>query len=161
MLPICDICARTGVLCNSCEKKLKNEEISELDVKIANIIFRIGKGDFGFKRSISTDDFIIILTNKGDIGKIFGVGGENMKVIESEIGKPIRVVSAESTEELVHNFVAPANIVSISKVFKTDGSVIKKVTINRKDMDKLRMDIPAVKKIISTLTSEEIEILTN
>jgi len=161
MLPICDICARTGVLCSSCEKKLKNGEISELDVKLASIIFRIGKGEFGFKKSILIDDLVIILTNKGDIGKIFGVGGENIKVIESEIGKSIKVVSAESTEELVHNFVAPANIVSISKLFKTDGTIIKKVTINRRDMDKLRIDLPTVKKIISTLTGEEIEILTN
>lgn len=160
MLPICDICAKTGLLCNSCETKLKNEEISDLDVKISKVIYGLGK-DIGFKRAINTDDFVIILTNKGDIGKIFGVGGENMKVLESELGKPIRVVSAESTEELVHNFVSPANIISMSRLFKTDGSVVKKVTINKKDLDKLRTDISNIKKIISTLTNEEIEIVTN
>lgn len=160
MLPICEICAKTGVLCNSCETKLKNNEISDLDVKISKIIYRLGK-DIGFKRAIDTDDFVIILTNKRDIGKIFGVGGENIKVLESELGKPIRVVSAESTEELVYSFVSPANIISVSRLFKTDGSVVKRVTINKKDMNKLRMDISDIKKIVSTLTNEKIEIVTN
>jgi hypothetical protein len=50
MLPICNICAKTKTLCASCEKKLKNGEISDLDVKIAEMVYNFGKGEFGFEK---------------------------------------------------------------------------------------------------------------
>lgn len=160
MLPICNICAKTKTLCPSCEKKLKNGEISELDVKIAEMVYDFGKGEFGFKKAVDVGNFVVILTQKREyIGKIIGEGGENLRKIEEAVGKPVRVISVGSLGEIISSFIYPANITAISRAYKTDGSVVQKITINKNDADKLKMDINSLKKVISSLTNTNVEVV--
>lgn len=159
MLPICNICAKTRTLCASCETKLKNGEISDLDVKIAEKVYDFGKGEFGFEKAIDVGDFVVILSKKEDIGKIIGAGGENLRTIEELIEKPIKVIGASSAEEMIYALISPANIVSTSKLYKADGTITKKITINKNDVDKLRMDLYSIRKIVSNLLHTDVEIL--
>ncbi len=159
MLPICNICAKTRVLCASCETKLKNEEISEMDVKIAEMMYDFGKGEFGFEKAVDVGDFVVVLTRKEDIGKIIGPGGENLRKIEESIGKLIKVMGASSAEEMIYTLISPANIVSTSKLYRADGSIMRKITINKNDADKLKMDIYSIKKIVSNLLHADVEII--
>ncbi len=159
MLPICNICAKTKTLCASCEKKLKNKEISDLDVKIAEMVYDFGKGEFGFKKAVDVGDFVVILTQKEYIGKIIGPGGENLRKIEDSIGKLTKVMGASSAEEMISTLISPANIVSTSKLYRADGTVMRKITINKNDADKLKMDINSIKKIVSNLVHADVEII--
>ncbi|PKP60077.1 MAG: hypothetical protein CVT88_04000 [Candidatus Altiarchaeales archaeon HGW-Altiarchaeales-1] len=159
MLPICNICAKTRVLCASCETKLKNEEISEMDVKIAEMMYDFGKGEFGFEKAVDVGDFVVVLTRKEDIGKIIGPGGDNLRKIEESIGKLIKVMGASSAEEMIYTLISPANIVSTSKLYRADGSIMRKIAINKNDADKLKMDIYSIKKIVSNLLHADVEII--
>ncbi|MDI6730290.1 MAG: hypothetical protein QMD06_01955 [Candidatus Altarchaeum sp.] len=159
MLPICNICAKTKTLCASCEKKLKNEEISDLDVKIAEMMYDFGKGEFSFEKAVDVGDFVVILTQKEYIDKIIGPGGENLRKIEEAIGKLTKVVGASSAEEMISTLISPANIVSTSKLYKTDGTVMRKITINKNDADKLKIDIRSIKKIVSNLVHADVKII--
>ncbi len=159
MLPICNICAKTKTLCASCEAKLKNGEISELDVKISEIIYELGKGEFGFKKAVDVGNFVMILTEKGDVGKIIGPGGENLRKIEEAIGKSVKAISASSVEEMIYALISPANIVSTSRLYRSDGKVIKIIKINKNDMDKLKIDINLIKKIVSDILHTDVEIV--
>lgn len=159
MLPICNICAKTRTLCTLCETKLKNDKISELDVKIAEMMYDFGRGEFGFEKAIDVGDFVIILSKKENIGKIIGAGGENLRRIEESIEKPIKVIGASSVEEMIHTLISPANIISTSKLYKSDGTIVKKITINKNDANKLKMDLPSIKKMVSNLLHADVEII--
>ncbi|NCN64653.1 MAG: hypothetical protein GW779_02300 [Candidatus Altiarchaeum hamiconexum] len=159
MLPICNICAKTRTLCASCETKLKNEEISEMDVKIAQMIYDFGKGDLGFEKAVDVGDFVVVLSQKADIGKIIGPGGENLRKMEESIGMHIKIMGASSAEEMIHTLISPANIVSTSRLYKADGGIMKKITINKNDVDKLKMDLHSIKKIVSNLLHTDVEIV--
>ena len=52
MLPICDICAKTGVLCGACETKLEKGEITPLDVELSGVLYNLGAGEIGFEKAI-------------------------------------------------------------------------------------------------------------
>ncbi|OYT27670.1 MAG: transcription elongation factor NusA [Candidatus Altiarchaeales archaeon ex4484_96] len=158
-LPICDICAKTKVLCNKCESKLQEGKISELDVEISKLLFELGEGEIGFERAIDTQNFIIILTDKKNIGKIIGKGGDNIRHLSNTLGKQIRVIGTGNLEEILYDFVAPARVKNVNKVYKTDGSIIKRVKIEKKDRKKLRMDINEIEKLIKSLTEENMEIV--
>ena len=59
--PICEICAKTGVLCSGCEEKLRKGEITKLEVELSKFLYKIGEGEIGFEKAIDTENFIIIL----------------------------------------------------------------------------------------------------
>ncbi len=157
-LPICVICAKTGVLCNVCEKKLNEHKISELDVELSKLLHTIGKGEIGFDRAIDTNKFIIILTKKENIGKIIGKSGDNIRQLSKDLGKPVRVISTGDLQETIYDFVAPARILSINTVYKPDGSTVQRVRINKKDKKKLRMSLKEIEKLIASLTDDKVEI---
>jgi len=159
MLPICDICAKTKILCNACSTKLANGEISELDVNLSKEIYEIGQGSFGFKKAIDTGSFIVLLAERKDIGKIFGEGGENLRKLEEKIGKAIKPMPIGNYMEIIYNLVQPATIIGMSKIYRTNGEIIKKVTLSKRDEKNLRMDIPTVKKIVSEISNENVEIV--
>jgi transcription antitermination factor NusA-like protein len=157
-LPICTICAKTGVLCSVCEEKLKDGRISELDVELSKILYKLGKGEIGFDRAIDTKKFIIVLTQKENIGKIIGKSGDNIRQLSKDLGKQIRVIGTGDLQETIYDFVAPARILSINTVYKPDGTTLRRVRINRKDRKKLRMSLKEIEKLITSLTNDNVEI---
>jgi transcription antitermination factor NusA-like protein len=108
---------------------------------------------------VDVGDFVVILTQKEDIGKIIGPGGQNLRKIEKSIGKLTKVMSARSAEEMISTLIFPANIISTSKLYRSDGTVMRKITINKNDVDKLKIDIHSIKKIVSNLVHADVEII--
>ncbi len=157
-LPICDICAKTGLLCSACESKLSGGRITELDVELSRILYELTGGEIGFERAIDIKDFVIILANKGDLGKVIGKSGSNIRVISSKLGKQVRVIGTGNIRDMIYDLLAPARISGVNKVFKPDGSTFQRVRISKKDQGKLRMSIEDVSKIVSSLSEEKIEI---
>jgi len=158
VLPICEICAKTGVLCSACESKLQNEKISEIDVELSKILYELGQ-DLGFDHAIDTENFIIVLTGKDQIGRFIGKSGDNIRLLSNRLGKQLRVIGRGSLEETIYDFVAPARILGINTVYRSDGSTIKRVRIRGKDKKKLRMSLDEIEKLIKSLTDDAIEIL--
>jgi len=157
-LPICEICAKTGVLCSACESKLQNRKISETDVELSKILYELSQ-DVGFDHAIDTENFIIVLTSKDQIGKFIGKSGDNIRLLSNKLGKQLRVIGRGSLEETIYDFVAPARILGINTVYRPDGSTIRRVRIRGKDKKKLRMSLDEIEKLIKSLTDDEIEIL--
>lgn len=157
-LPICAICAKTGVLCNVCEEKLRDGKISELDVELSKILYEKGDGELGFDRAIDTKKFIIILTKKENIGKIIGKSGDNIRQLSKELGKQVRVISTGDLQQTIYDFVAPARILAINTVYRPDGTTLQRVKINKKDKKRLRMNVKEIEKLITSLFNDKVEI---
>jgi transcription antitermination factor NusA-like protein len=157
-LPICAICAKTGVLCSACEERLKDGKVSELDVELSKILYNLGKGEIGFERAIDTKNFIIVLTQKENIGKIIGKSGDNIRQLSKDLGKQLRVISTGDLQQMIHDFVAPARILAVNTVYKPDGSTLRRVRINKKDKKKLRMSLKEIERLITSLTNDNVEI---
>jgi len=157
--PICAICAKTGVLCNACEAKLRKGEISELDVEVSKIFHEAGMEGTGFERVIESGDHVIILTKKENIGKIIGKSGETIRMISKKLGKKVRAIGTESLQDTIYDFVAPAQISSINTVYMPDGRKVKRIKINKNDRKKLRMDPEEIEKLVCSLTTDKIEII--
>ena len=77
VLPICDVCLMSEMLCQGCENKLKSGEISQMDLDIAKILYRVGDGKIGFKKTIEIGDMVIIITEKDQVGKLIGKSGRS------------------------------------------------------------------------------------
>src|SRR5690606_15688240 len=96
VLPVCDVCLKSGILCQGCETKLKSGEISQMDLDIAKILFKLGDGKISFKKTIEIGDVVIIITQKDQVGKIIGRGGKIVRELSKKVGRKIRVVGENS-----------------------------------------------------------------
>lgn len=157
-LPICNICAKTGILCGACESKLQEGKISKFDIELSRSLYDLGKGEIGFERAIDTENFIIVLAQKDSIGKIIGKGGDNIRLLSNKFGKQLRVVGIGDMDSTIYEFVAPARILGINTVYKQNGEIVRRVRINKKDKKKLRMGSDEIKKLIESLTNYTIEL---
>ena len=158
-IPICDGCAKTGVLCSNCEAKLGKGEISELDVELAKTLHETGHDDVGFERVVDVGDSIIILTKKKFLGKLIGKGGENLRMLSNKLGKNVRIVGTENLQDTIRDLIAPAHISSINKVYLSDGKLLQRIKIRRGEKGRLRMDLKEIQKVISSLTTDKIELV--
>ena len=157
-MDLCPLCARSGILCKECEKSLLSGRISLLDISLAKELYDMGLGDIGFEKSISSGDGMIILARKEDIGRLIGRGGENIKKLSSRFGQRVKFIGSEDLEDAIHDFIAPAKVSAINKVFLPDGSLMRKIKIDKAEAKKLRMGVKEIESLISSLTPDRIEI---
>ena len=156
VLPICDVCLKSGMLCQGCENKLKSGEISQMDLDIAKILYKVGDGKIGFKKTIEIGDVVIIITQKDQVGKIIGKGGKIVREISKTVGKKIRVVGENSDLKTVaQDILAPARISGINIVYGMDQKQKYKIRVRKEDSRRLPAKIEVLNDIIKELTREE------
>ncbi len=155
VLPICDVCLKSGMLCQGCENKLKSGEITQLDLDIAKLLYKLGEGTIGFKKTIEIGDVVIIVTDKDQVGKIIGKSGKIVRAISKKIGKKVRVIGEGSDfKEVARDILAPARISGINIVYGTDGEQKYKIRVMREDSRRLPARLDVLNDIMKQLTHE-------
>jgi transcription antitermination factor NusA-like protein len=156
VLPVCDVCLKSGMLCQGCENKLKSGEISSMDVDIAKLLYKIGNGKLGFKKTIEIGDVVIIVTDKDQVGKLIGKGGKIVREISKTVSKKIRVVGENSDlKSVATDILAPARISGINIVYGKDGEQKYKIRVRKEDSRRLPAKIEILNDIIQQLTGEK------
>jgi transcription antitermination factor NusA-like protein len=164
--PICEVCLKTdGILCPADEKKLQEGIISELDVKVARMLYKLlGDVDIEFKKAVEAGDLVVIAVGSGDVPLVIGKGGKNIKAMVKELGKRVRVIEVaegEATEELkklATDLFYPASVFGVNIVHKPSGKQSYKVLVLSRDRRKLPEKPELLEKVMSLLTGKEVKI---
>ncbi|GAB4308775.1 MAG: transcription elongation factor NusA [Methanobacteriaceae archaeon] len=162
VLPVCDVCLKSGMLCQGCENKLKSGEITQIDLDIAKLLYKVGDGKIGFKKTIEIGDVVIIVTEKDQVGKLIGKGGKIVRAISKKIGKKVRVVGENSDLKSVStDILAPARISGINIVYGKDGKEKYKIRVMKEDARRIPAKLSLLNDIIQKLTNEETMIVVD
>ncbi len=164
--PICEVCLKTDdILCPADEKKLQEGIISELDVKVARMLYRfLGDVDIEFKKAVEAGDLVVIAVGKGDVPVVIGKGGKNIKAMVKELGKRVRVIEVaggEMTEELkklATDLFYPASVFGVNIVHKPGGKQSYKVLVLNRDRRKLPEKPELLEKVMTLLTGKDVKI---
>ena len=156
VLPVCDVCLKSGILCQGCENKLKSGEITQIDLDIAKLLFKLGDGKIGFKKTIEIGDVVIIVTEKDQVGKIIGKSGKIVRAISKKIGRKVRVIGEGSDfKEIATDLVAPARISGINIVYGRDDEEKYKIRIMREDARRLPAKLEVLNNILNQSTEKK------
>ena len=156
VLPVCDVCLKSGMLCQGCENKLKSGEITLMDLDIAKILYKLGEGKIGFKKTIEIGDTVIIVTEKEQVGKLIGKSGKIVREISHSIGKKVRVVGENSDLRAVaRDILAPARLSGINIIYGKEGQKKYKIRVMDEDSRRIPGRLDFLNSIIKELTSED------
>ncbi len=164
--PICEVCLKTDdILCPADEKKLQEGVISELDVKVARLLYKLlGDVDMEFKKAVEAGDLIVIMVGEGDVPITIGKSGKNIKTLMRELGKRIRVIEAaeikdtEDLKKLATDLLYPAGVFGVNIVYKPGGGNYYKVLVLNRDRKKLPARPDVLEDIMSQMAGIEVKI---
>ncbi|CAB50244.1 KH domain-containing protein [Pyrococcus abyssi] len=164
--PICEVCLKTdGILCPADEKKLEEGIITELDVKISRMLYKLlGDADIEFKKAVEAGDLVVLIVGEGDVPIVIGKGGKNIKYLTRELGKRVRVIEGreirgtEDVKKLAIDLLYPAGVFGVNIVYKPDGGKYYKILVFSRDRNKLPEKAEVLESILSQITGVEAKI---
>ncbi|ALV62062.1 NusA protein like, archaeal [Thermococcus sp. 2319x1] len=163
--PICEVCLKTeDILCPADEKKLQEGLISELDVKISRMLFKLlGDADVEFKKAVEAGDLVVIMVGEGNVPLVIGKGGKNIKLLMRELGKRVRVIEGreikgtDDLKKLATDLLYPAGVFGVNVVYAPHGQYYK-VLVIRKDKQKLPERQEILEDILSKIAGTDVKI---
>ena len=160
-LPICIFDAKTGVLCPKCESRLKNGELSKIDVdcsikliKLSNKNQDIDKLNLIGSQKID-EDYVLILKDS-NVSHI-NSNDKLISLIEKEFNGKVWFIEANSSvRKILENLFFPIRILKTNMIWLPDGNQVTQVTIERKDYEKFFNTIEKIKKIVNVVRNMEL-----
>ncbi|EHR79210.1 transcription elongation factor NusA [Thermococcus litoralis DSM 5473] len=163
--PICEVCLKTeDILCPADEKKLQEGLISELDVKISRMLYKLlGDADVEFKKAVEAGDLVVIMVGEGNVPLVIGKGGKNIKLLMRELGKRVRVIEGreikgtDDLKKLATDLLYPAGVFGVNVVYAPQGQYYK-VLVIRRDKQKLPERQEILENILSKIAGTDVKI---
>jgi transcription antitermination factor NusA-like protein len=165
-IPICKICAKTGVLCYSCQTKLEEGAISQIDIDLSNYLMELESSKFpalknvNFYRSIQADSVLILVVGKAEIAQFIGPRGKLIKLLQEKFGKNIRIIEkVTDLKKTIEDLIVPAELLGMNKIYLPTGEVESKARLKLGDENRLPAKTSVLENVIYQLTNEKIRIV--
>lgn len=159
--PICTFDAKVGVLCPSCEARLRNGEITEADVeasfklaKLASTIPALDK--LTLRRAYKIDDDYVLVFNQGEAKQVLN-NRQIMSKLNETFGKVWITEQTGDTRAQIEYLMSPVRILMVNTVYSPWGQRHIRVVIAGAMTKNFPVDLDKVKRIIRAISNDEVE----
>jgi transcription antitermination factor NusA-like protein len=161
-IPICELCASTGTLCSGCSAKLSSGRITEQDVQVSMLLYKMkdkyNLQEADFTKSVDLGRVVLILT-KGDVGKLIGREGKVVAEISHSLGKKVRIAEmGGDMRKTISDILMPAKLLGINEVFTAGGRAYK-VRLLSSEMRQVPIDLNSLEKALYSLLDAKVNIV--
>lgn len=162
-VPICTFDAKTGVLCPKCESRLKNGELSDIDVECSIKLIKLSHKNqdidkLNLIRSQKIDEDYILILKDSNVSHINSNDKLVSSVEEEFKGKVWFVEANSSIRRFLENLFFPIRILKTNMIWLPDGNQVTQVTIESKDYEKFISIIEKIKRIVNAVRKIELVI---
>jgi transcription antitermination factor NusA-like protein len=162
--PICNICLKSGILCQGCSSKLKEGKLSKLELDISCALFELSKkhkelDQLVFKRAVDADGLVILMVGAGQIPFLVGRRGRVVQELESILNTKVRVIEEGSTEKkLIQDLLTPAEVLGINVLYTKNGDE-HRIRVPRQHLKRLPRNKEKIQTALSKLTNKNFTIV--
>lgn len=162
-VPICIFDAKTGVLCSKCESRLKNGELSKIDVECSIKLIKLSVKNQDIDKlnligSQKIDEDYVLILKDSNVSHI-NSNDKLISSVEKEFNGKVWFVEANSSiRRFLENLFFPIRILKTNMIWLPDGNQVTQVTIGSKDYEKSFNLIEKIKKIVNVVRNIELVI---
>ena len=160
-VPICTFDAKTGVLCPKCESRLKNGELSDVDVECSIKLIKLSHKNQDIDKlnligSQKIDEDYVLILKDSNVSHI-NSNDKLLSSVEEEFKGKVWFVEANSSiRRFLENLFFPIRILKTNMIWLPDGNQVTQVTIESKDYEKFISIIEKIKRIVNTVRKIEL-----
>ena len=160
-VPICTFDAKTGVLCPKCESRLKNGELSDVDVECSIKLIKLSHKNQDIDKlnligSQKIDEDYVLILKDSNLSHINSNDKLVSSVEEEFKGKVWFVEANSSIRRFLENLFFPIRILKTNIIWLPDGNQVTQVTIESKDYEKFISIIEKIKRIVNAVRKIEL-----
>jgi transcription antitermination factor NusA-like protein len=160
-VPICTFDAKTGVLCPKCESRLKNGELSDVDVESSIKLIKLSHKNQDIDKlnligSQKIDEDYVLILKDSNVSHINSNDKLVSSVEEEFKGKVWFVEANSSIRKFLENLFFPVRILKTNMIWLPDGNQVTQVTIESKDYEKFISMIEKIKRIVNAIRKIEL-----
>jgi len=142
-LPACQTCVNSGFLCNSCEQKLDNGELTEFELDLAKGLLTLEEQekfnflkDISFYKAIDFEDVVILVLGRKDKLRITQ---DLINWIKEtyEIDELIFIEKTNKPRPVIEALIAPSKLISLNEIFLATGDIEFKAVIRSQDKEEI------------------------
>lgn len=154
---LCSFCLKSGILCSSCQKKLRSNEVSEVDLETARMLLSLESlypslQDVYFHKAIEANGILAVVVGQGDVARILSYGGKIIKDLGEKVGKRIRVLEyGVNDRKFLEDLFAPLSIMTINTIWLPDGTTETRVILKKGKQRVPQLNVNALKEIAKSL----------
>ena len=152
------ICLSTNDLCLRCSKKLKNREVTKLDIEVGKIIIQAAKqhkflNSISLEKIISTKNAVYLLVKQGDKEKLERAGYVFMNMLSDTVGTEVVFIEkVKNVRKFIEGLVSPAEVVNTTTVFiPPSGDKEIKIQFRESDRNKVKISAEELTAIMTPL----------
>jgi hypothetical protein len=162
-VPICTFDAKTGVLCPKCESRLKNGELSDIDVECSIKLIKLSHKNQDIDKlnligSQKIDEDYILILKDSNVSHINSNDKLVSSVEEEFKGKVWFVEANSSIRRFLEDLFFPIRILKTNMIWLPDGNQVTQVTLESKDYEKFISIIEKIKRIVNAVRKIELVI---
>jgi transcription antitermination factor NusA-like protein len=160
-VPICTFDAKTGVLCPKCESRLKNGELSNVDVECSIKLIKLSHKNQDIDKlnligSQKIDEDYVLILKDSNVSHI-NSNDKLLSSVEEEFKGKVWFVEANSSiRRFLENLFFPIRILKTNMIWLPDGNQVTQVTIESKDYEKFISIIEKIKRIVNAVRKIEL-----
>jgi hypothetical protein len=160
-VPICTFDAKTGVLCPKCESRLKNGELSDVDVECSIKLIKLSHKNQDIDKlnligSQKIDEDYILILKDSNVSHI-NSNDKLLSSVEEEFKGKVWFVEANSSiRRFLENLFFPIRLLKTNMIWLPDGNQVTQVTIESKDYEKFISIIEKIKRIVNAIRKIEL-----
>jgi len=158
--PICSFDAKSGVLCRTCEAKLKSGSITQDDIDASKKLISLADRNqeinkFTLVRGTRVNgDFVLILRGH-DVSVLRG-NQELANKIEKEMGEKVWFIETEASDRrFIENLFHPIKVLSVNFFWLPEANKLTKVVI-AEDAKNAQSNLEKVQKIAKAVRNIEL-----
>jgi len=158
--PICSFDAKSGVLCRTCEAKLKSGTITQDDIDAAKKLVSLADRNqeinkFTLIRGTRVDgDFVLVL--RGHDVSVLRANQELVNKIEKEIGQKVWFVETEASDRrFIETLFHPVKVLSVNFFWLPGANKLTKVIV-ADDPKHTKFNLERVQKIAKAVRNIEL-----